>query len=55
MRPVGVVAKTFALMLLYCVVGMVVEMEMNEWCVTERRYYGETQVECERPLHEGPL
>ena len=55
MRPVGVVAKTFALMLLYRVVGMVVEMEMNEWCVAEGPNYGETQIECERPLHEGPL
>jgi hypothetical protein len=54
-RPVCMVTKTFALMLLYCVVGMIVEMEVNEWRVAERRNYGETQIECERPLHEGPL
>lgn len=55
MRPMRMVAKALTLMRLPGVIGIAVEMKMNEWRVTERRKYGEAQVQYERAFHEGLL
>ncbi|MFB3779594.1 MAG: hypothetical protein ACE141_18385 [Bryobacteraceae bacterium] len=54
-RRMGMIINPPAVVRLSCVIGVAVQMEMDEWSVAECRNHGKAQTQGERRLHGNPL